>query len=95
MSPTFVFVAGSWHPSDYFQPLIRTLADAGYASVAVTPRCVDSSPPAASFQPDADALKEAVVGKKMTFLSSRRDFPTSPTHGQIFRKLNSDIYRPC
>lgn len=61
MRPTFVLVAGSWHTAACFDPLIKTLDDAGYASVAVKPRCLNSSPPATSFQPDADALKEVLV----------------------------------
>ncbi|SPO03729.1 uncharacterized protein DNG_06412 [Cephalotrichum gorgonifer] len=61
MKPTFVFVSGAWHRSDYWGPLTRGLADAGYPSVAVTPRCVNSEPAATSFQPDVDAVKETLV----------------------------------
>ena len=60
--PTFVLVAGCWHTSAYWDPLIKALAAAGYPSVAVTPRCVNSSPPATSFRPDADALEETLAG---------------------------------
>lgn len=62
MSPTFVLVPGAWHTATYYEPLIRALADIGYPSVAVKPGCVDSSPPATSFQPDADAVKDVITG---------------------------------
>lgn len=61
MKPTFVLFPGSWHTADCFDPLVKALADAGYSSVAVTPRCIDSSPPSTTFQPDAEAIKDAIV----------------------------------
>lgn len=61
MKPTFVFVCGGGHTTAYFDPLINALSDTGYASLAVTPRCLNSSPPATSFQPDVEAVKEAVA----------------------------------
>lgn len=62
MKPTFVLVVGSWHTAACYDPLVKALADAGYASVAVAPRCLNSSPPTTSFQPDADAIKDAISG---------------------------------
>lgn len=61
MKPTFVLVAGAWHTAACWDPLTKALADAGYPSVSVKPRCLNSSPPADSFQPDADALKEVLA----------------------------------
>ncbi|MBE3043741.1 alpha/beta fold hydrolase [Candidatus Bathyarchaeota archaeon] len=61
MKPTFVLVCGGGHTTAYLDPLIRVLSDAGYASVAVTPRCLNSSPPATSFQPDVEAVKEVIT----------------------------------
>lgn len=61
MKPKFVFECGAWHTTSYFDPLISALSDKGYVSVAVTPRCVNSSPAATSFQPDVDAVKEVIA----------------------------------
>ena len=60
MKPTFVFVCGGGHTTAYLDPFIRALSDACYASIAVTPRCLNSSPPCTSFQPDVEAVKEII-----------------------------------
>lgn len=61
MKPTFLLVVGAWHTAACYDTLVKALADAGYSSVAVKPRCLNSSPPSASFQPDADAMKEVLA----------------------------------
>ena len=61
MKPTFVFVCGAWLNTSYYDPLVRALSDAGYDSVVVTPRCLNSKPPSTSFQPDVDAVKEVIT----------------------------------
>lgn len=61
MKPTFVLVCGAWHLPPYWDALIAALADAGYESVAVTPRSVNAKPPVTSLKPDADAVKEVIT----------------------------------
>lgn len=60
MPVEFVLVSGAWHLPVHFKPLIEGLRKAGHFSRAVTPKCVNSSPAANSFQPDVDAVRAAV-----------------------------------
>ncbi|SPN99986.1 uncharacterized protein DNG_02838 [Cephalotrichum gorgonifer] len=62
MRPSFVFVTGACYGPAYFDPIRHALNGLGYSSVAVTPRALNSVPPATSFQPDADAVRDDTLG---------------------------------
>lgn len=61
MKPTFVLVCGAWHLPPYWDPLITSLTDACYDSVAVTPRSVNAKSPVTDLQPDVDAVKQVIT----------------------------------
>ena len=61
MKPIFILVPGAWHQADHFKTFSEHLEKAGYASEAVKPGCMNSSPPTESFQPDVDACKAVLI----------------------------------
>lgn len=60
-TPTVVIVPGAWHRPAHFLGLIDELAKVNYEAVAVTMPSVDSSPPLASWDQDAQAVRQAIM----------------------------------
>lgn len=59
--PDVVVVPGAWHRPAHFERLVKELGKAGYNAVATTLASVDSSPPAASWDVDAQAAREVIL----------------------------------
>jgi thioesterase domain-containing protein len=60
-NPSIVIVPGAWHRPAHFQGLIDELAKVNYDAVGVTLPSVDSNPPLASWEQDAQAVREAIM----------------------------------
>jgi triacylglycerol esterase/lipase EstA (alpha/beta hydrolase family) len=61
--PAIVIVPGAWHRPAHFQGLIDELAKVNYDAEAVTIPSVDSSPPLASWNEDAQAVRQVIMNK--------------------------------
>ncbi|KAJ5375689.1 hypothetical protein N7517_007695 [Penicillium concentricum] len=62
-NPSIVIVPGAWHRPAHFQGLIDELAKVDYDAEAVTMPSVDSSPPLASWDQDAQAVRQVIMTK--------------------------------
>ncbi|KAJ5505027.1 hypothetical protein N7463_007901 [Penicillium fimorum] len=62
-NPSIVIVPGAWHRPAHFQGLIDELAKVNYDAEAVTMPAVDSSPPLATWDEDAQAVREVIMSK--------------------------------
>ncbi|OQE34903.1 hypothetical protein PENCOP_c015G03793 [Penicillium coprophilum] len=62
-NPSIVIVPGAWHRPAHFQSLIDELAKANYDAEAVTMPAVDSNPPLASWDQDAQAVRQVILNK--------------------------------
>ncbi|KAJ5173647.1 uncharacterized protein N7500_001578 [Penicillium coprophilum] len=62
-NPSIVIVPGAWHRPAHFQSLIDKLAEANYDAEAVTMPAVDSNPPLASWDQDAQAVRQVIMKK--------------------------------
>ncbi|OOO13791.1 hypothetical protein OAory_01023860 [Aspergillus oryzae] len=60
-NPTIVIVPGSWHCPKHYKYLIDGLAKFNYEAVGVTLPSVNSSPPHASWDQDAQAVREVIL----------------------------------
>jgi len=60
-NPSIVIVPGAWHRPAHFQGLIDELAKVNYDAVGVTMPSVDSSPPLASWDQDAQAVRQVIT----------------------------------
>ncbi|KAE8381197.1 Alpha/beta hydrolase family-domain-containing protein [Aspergillus bertholletiae] len=60
-TPTVVIVPGSWHCPKHYKYLINGLAKFNYEAVGVTLPSVNSSPPHASWDQDAQAVREVIM----------------------------------
>ena len=60
-SPAVVIVPGAWHCPKHYQHLINQLAKVNYTAVGVTLPSVNSSPPLASWDQDAQAVRQVIV----------------------------------
>ncbi|KAB8226261.1 Alpha/beta hydrolase family-domain-containing protein [Aspergillus novoparasiticus] len=60
-NPTVVIVPGSWHCPKHYKYLIDGLAKFNYEAVGVTLPSVNSSPPHASWDQDAQAVREVIM----------------------------------
>jgi pimeloyl-ACP methyl ester carboxylesterase len=60
-NPSIVLVPGAWHRPAHFQGLIDALAKVNYDAVGVTLPSVDSSPPLASWDQDAQAVRQIIM----------------------------------
>lgn len=58
--PVFVIVPGAWHHPDAFGPVMKQLDAAGYNSVGVTLPSVGTEPPIKGFEPDVEAVRNAI-----------------------------------
>ncbi|KAJ5822559.1 hypothetical protein N7447_004899 [Penicillium robsamsonii] len=62
-NPSIVIVPGAWHRPAHFEGLIDELAKINYDAEAVTMPSVDSSPPLATWDQDAQAVREMIMSK--------------------------------
>ncbi|KNG86422.1 hypothetical protein ANOM_005505 [Aspergillus nomiae NRRL 13137] len=60
-TPTIIIVPGSWHCPKHYKYLIDGLAKFNYEAVGVTLPSVNSSPPHASWDQDAQAVREVIM----------------------------------
>lgn len=60
-SPAVVIVPGAWHCPKHYQHLINQLAKVNYTAIGVTLPSVNSSPPLASWDQDAQAVRQVIM----------------------------------
>ncbi|KAJ5610995.1 alpha/beta-hydrolase [Penicillium lagena] len=68
-NPAIVIIPGAWHRPKHYQHLINSLAKVNYEAVGVTMPSVDSSPPHASWDQDAQAVRRVIL----EYLDAGRD----------------------
>ena len=59
--PSLVFVPGAWHSPAHFLPIISHLTKLGYHCTSATLPSVGASVPLTSFDPDVEAVRNAVL----------------------------------
>lgn len=60
-SPAVVIVPGAWHCPQHYQHLINQLAKFNYTAIGVILPSVNSSPPLASWDQDAQAVRQVIM----------------------------------
>jgi alpha-beta hydrolase superfamily lysophospholipase len=60
-NPTFFFISGAWHTSEYFDEVVGLLAEKGYHSEAMSLPSVGANPPLPDFEKDVEAISKAVT----------------------------------
>ncbi|EEH09326.1 conserved hypothetical protein [Histoplasma capsulatum G186AR] len=59
--PVIVIVPGSCHRAEHYQRLVDKLTKYNYEAIALTPPSLDSNPPHASWDKDAEAIRRVVT----------------------------------
>ncbi|KAI2712108.1 hypothetical protein CBS147332_5744 [Penicillium roqueforti] len=62
-NPSIVIVPGAWHRPAHYQHLIEELAKVNYDAEAVTLPSIDSNPPLATWNEDAQAVRQVIMSK--------------------------------